>query len=117
MLKEEVPKDEEEEIGMNHVSVKADMNGQIPDQGMNHVSVKADMNGQIPDQGMNSVSVKADMNGQIPDQGMNHVSVKADMNGQIPDQGLYIYRKSGYFCCRLIFSDFAGQIDSQKYFS
>ena len=33
MLKEEVPKDEEEEIGMNHVSVKADMNGQIPDLG------------------------------------------------------------------------------------
>ena len=27
------------------------------------------------------------------------------------------YRKSGYFCCRLIFSDFAGQLDSQKYFS
>ncbi|KAK3101113.1 hypothetical protein FSP39_001037 [Pinctada imbricata] len=32
MLKEEEPKDEEEHIGMNHVSVKADMNGQIPDQ-------------------------------------------------------------------------------------
>ena len=29
----------------------------------------------------------------------------------------YQYRKSGYFCCRLIFSDFAGQLDSQKYFS
>ena len=27
------------------------------------------------------------------------------------------YRKSGYFCCRLIFSNFAGQLDSQKYFS
>ena len=27
------------------------------------------------------------------------------------------YRKSGYFCCRLIFSKFAGQLDSQKYFS
>ena len=31
--------------------------------------------------------------------------------------GLYIYHKSGYFCCRLFFSDFAGQLDSQKYFS
>ena len=27
----EVKKDEEEEIGMNHVSVKADMNGSVPD--------------------------------------------------------------------------------------
>ena len=27
------------------------------------------------------------------------------------------YRKSGYFCCRLIFSNFAGQLYSQKYFS
>ena len=27
------------------------------------------------------------------------------------------YRKSGYFCCRLILSDFAGEQDSKKYFS
>ena len=27
------------------------------------------------------------------------------------------YRKSAYFCCRLIFSDFADEQDSQKYFS
>ena len=27
------------------------------------------------------------------------------------------YRKSAYFCCRLIFSDFTGEQDSQKYFS
>ena len=31
--------------------------------------------------------------------------------------GKTYYRKSGYFCCRLIFSNFAGQLDSQKYFS
>ena len=30
---------------------------------------------------------------------------------------LVIYHKSGYFCGRLIFSDSAGQLDSQKYFS
>ena len=27
-----------------------------------------------------------------------------------------LYRKSAYFCYRLIFSDFAGEQDSQKYF-
>ena len=27
------------------------------------------------------------------------------------------YRKSAYFCCRSIFSDLAGEPDSQKYFS
>ena len=30
---------------------------------------------------------------------------------------LQLYRKSGYFCCRLIFSNFADPLDSQKYFS
>ena len=46
-----------------------------------------------------------------------HLSTMWNLFEESARAAIFVYHKSAYFCWRLIFSDFAGEQDSQKYFS